>query len=163
MQVPKDREEYNLRIVPQVPRIVQTCYDFRVAFVRWDPLRDLLALQERMERLSGSEAAGWTPSVDVYETADAFVVTAELPGLARADIDIRFHDGHLTLQGTRRKADVPCERFHRVERGHGTFFRRFALPTTVDPEAISADLKDGVLTVIVPKAADDSPRRIVVN
>ena len=143
--------------------VLQSCYDFPVAFTRWDPIRDLLALQERMERLSGAETAGWTPPVDLYETSDAYVVTAELPGLARADIDIRFHDGQLTLQGTRRKPDVPCERYHRVERGHGTFFRRFALPGTVDAEGISADFKDGVLTVMVPKAENGGLRRIVVN
>jgi HSP20 family protein len=134
-----------------------------VAFTRWDPLRDLLALQERMERLSGHEGAGWTPPVDLYETADAYVVTAELPGLQRHDIEIRFHDGQLILQGTRPKADVPCERFHRVERGHGTFFRRFALPTHVDVCRIAADLRDGVLTVTVPKASGAGPRRIDVG
>ena len=134
-----------------------------MAFTRWDPLRDLLALQERMERLSGHETAGWTPPVDLYETADAYVVMAELPGLQRSDIEIRFHDGQLTLQGTRPKADVPCERYHRVERGHGGFFRRFALPTSIDPDGIVADLKDGVLTVTVPKSAAAVPRRIDVN
>jgi len=134
-----------------------------VAFTRWDPLRDLLALQERMERLSGADSAGWTPPVDLYETADHFVVTAELPGLTRSDIDIRFHDGQLTLQGTRRKADVPCERYHRVERGHGAFFRRFALPATVNAEGITADFRDGVLTVTIPKASGGGPRRIEVN
>jgi HSP20 family protein len=136
---------------------------FHVAFTRWDPLRDLIALQERIERLSGHEATGWTPPVDLYETADAFVVTAELPGLRRADIDIRYHDGQLSLQGTRRTPDVPCERYHRVERGHGGFYRRFALPTQVQPDAITADLRDGVLTVTVPKAVGDGPRRIDVN
>ena len=79
----------------------------------------------------GVEAAGWTPPVDLYETSDAFIVSAELPGLSREDIDIRFHDGQLTLQGTRRKPDVPCERYHRVERGHGSFHRRFSLPSSV--------------------------------
>ena len=136
---------------------------FFVAFTRWDPLRDLLALQERMERLSGHETAGWTPPVDIFETADAYVVTAELPGLQRHDIDIRYHDGQLTLQGTRRTPDVPCERYHRVERGHGGFIRRFALPTTIDATKIAADLEDGVLTVTVPKAAGAGPRRIDVN
>jgi HSP20 family protein len=134
-----------------------------MAFTRWDPLRDLLALQERMEQLSGQEAAGWTPPVDLFETADAYVVTAELPGLTRDDIEIRVHDGQLTLQGTRRKADVPCERFHRVERGHGTFFRRFAMPTAIDADRIAADLRDGVLTVTVPKSAGGGPRRIDVD
>lgn len=134
-----------------------------MAFTRWDPLRDLLALQERMERLSGQESSGWTPPVDIYETADAFVVTAELPGLQRGDVEIRYHDGQLTLQGTRRTPDVPCERYHRVERGHGGFFRRFALPTAVEVEGIAADLKDGVLTVTVPKSAAAGSRRIDVN
>ncbi len=63
---------------------------FFVAFTRWDPLRDLLALQERMERLSGREAGGWTPPVDIFETADSFIVTAELPGLQRDDIEIQY-------------------------------------------------------------------------
>jgi HSP20 family protein len=136
-----------------------------MAFTRWDPLRDLLALQERMERLSGAEAAGWTPPVDLYETAESFIVSAELPGLAREDIEIRFHDGQLTLQGTRRKPDVPCERYHRVERGHGAFHRRFSLPSgSVRAEDITADFRDGVLTVTVPKAAASSvPRRIDVS
>lgn len=134
-----------------------------MAFTRWDPLRDLLALHERLERLSGPEAAGWTPPVDLYETADAFVVTAELPGLARDDIDIRVQDGQITLQGTRRTPDVPCERYHRVERGHGGFFRRFALSPAIEVGRITADLKDGVLTVTIPKAAADTPRRIDVN
>jgi HSP20 family protein len=136
---------------------------FFVAFTRWDPLRDLLALQEQLERLSGQEAAGWTPPVDIFETADAYLVTAELPGLRRSDIDVRYHDGHLTLQGTRRTPDVPCERYHRVERGHGGFYRRFSLPTAVDAGNIVADLKDGVLTVTVPKAAGAGPRRIDVT
>lgn len=139
---------------------------FLVAVTRWDPLRDLLALQERMERLSGHDAGGWTPPVDIFETAEAFVVTAELPGLQRSDIDIRYQGGQLTLQGTRRTPDEPCEpceRYHRVERGHGGFFRRFALPTSIDTQAIVADLKDGVLTVTVPKASDASARRIDVS
>jgi HSP20 family protein len=135
-----------------------------VAFTRWDPFRDLLALHERMERLAGPEASGWTPPVDLYETADAFVVSAELPGLTREDIEIRFLDGQLTLQGTRRTPpDVPCERYHRVERGHGAFSRRFALSAPVDPHGISADLRDGILTIRVPKATADAPRRIDVN
>ena len=134
-----------------------------MAFTRWDPLRDLLALHERMERLSGPEVTGWTPPVDLYETADAFVITAELPGLAREDIDIRAQDGQITLQGTRRTPEVPCERYHRVERGHGAFFRRFQLSPSIDVSRITADLRDGVLIVTVPKTATDAPRRIDVN
>ena len=92
-----------------------------------------------------------------------FIVTAELPGLSREDIDIRFHDGQLTLQGTRRKPDVPCERYHRVERGHGAFIAASRCPAPVDADGITAELRDGVLTVTVPKTAGSAPRRIDVS
>ena len=132
-----------------------------MAFARWDPLRDLLAIQHRLERVS-SGPQGWAPAVDLCETSDAFIVTAELPGVARDQVRIELQDGRLTLQG-RRDARVPCEQYHQVERGHGEFARSFALPPTVDPEGISADLRDGVLTIIVPKVADRGPRRVDVT
>ena len=134
-----------------------------MAFSRWDPLRDLLALQERIDRLTEAGDAAWTPSVDLYETVDRYVLTAELPGVARSDIDIRFHDGFLLIQGHRPSPHVPCEQYHRVERGHGPFTRRFALPVAIDVERISADLKDGILTITIPKAATAVPRRIDVS
>jgi HSP20 family protein len=132
-----------------------------VAFARWDPLRDLLAIQHRLERVS-SGPQGWTPAVDLCETADAFIVTAELPGLAREQVRIEVHDGRLTIQG-RRDARVPCEQYHQVERGHGEFSRSFTLPPTVDPEGIAADLRNGVLTITVPKTPDRGPRRVDVT
>jgi HSP20 family protein len=134
-----------------------------VAFARWDPLRDLLALQERLEHLSDAGTTGWTPPVDLYETADRFVLTAELPGLSRDDIEIEIHDGTLVLQGRRREPPVPCEQYHRVERGHGTFARRFALPSAIDADRIAADFRDGVLTIVVPKSPAAVPRRIEVS
>jgi HSP20 family protein len=133
-----------------------------VAFARWDPLRDLLAIQHRLDRLSSSEAQGWAPAVDLCETADALIVTAELPGLSRDQVRIEVQDGRITLQG-RRDARVPCEQYHQVERGHGEFSRTFALPATVEVEHISADLRDGVLTIVIPKAADRGPRRVDVS
>jgi HSP20 family protein len=133
-----------------------------VAFARWDPLRDLLAIQHRLERLSSTAPQGWAPAVDLCETADAFIVTAELPGIARDQVRIEIHDGRITLQG-RRDARVPCEQYHQVERGHGEFSRTFALPPSVDTEQISADLRDGVLTVIVPKTPERGPRRVDVS
>jgi HSP20 family protein len=133
-----------------------------VAFARWDPLRDLLTIQHRLERLSSPGPQGWMPAVDVCETSDAFVLTAELPGLSRDQIHIELHDGRLTLQG-RRDARVRCEQYHQVERGHGEFSRTFALPPTVDREAISADLRDGVLTITVPKSPEHAPRRVSVS
>jgi len=133
-----------------------------VAFARWDPLRDLLAIQHRLERLSSSGQQGWAPAVDLCETADAFIVTAELPGLSRDSVRIDVQDGRITLQG-RRDARVPCEQYHQVERGHGEFSRSFALPRAVETEAIAADLRDGVLTIVIPKTADQAPRRVDVG
>jgi HSP20 family protein len=132
-----------------------------VAFAHWDPLRDLLAIQHRLERMSSGHQ-GWAPAVDLCETADAFIVTAELPGLSRDQVRIEIHDGRLTIHG-RRDARVPCEQYHQVERGHGEFARSFALPPTVDPEHIAADLRDGVLTITVTKGPDRGPRRVDVT
>ena len=102
-----------------------------VAFARWDPFRDLIAIQHRMDRLSPAGVQGWAPAVDLSETSDAFIIKAELPGLLREQIRIHVHDGRLTLQG-RRDTRVPCEHYHQVERGHGEFCRTFALPPAVD-------------------------------
>jgi HSP20 family protein len=132
-----------------------------VAFARWDPLRDLLSIQHRLERMS-SGPQGWIPAVDLCETADAFIVTAELPGLTRDQVRIEVHDGRLLLHG-RRDARVPCEQYHQVERGHGEFSRAFALPPSVDPQQISADLHQGVLTIVIPKTPDRGPRRVDVS
>ncbi len=133
-----------------------------VAFARWDPLRDLLTMQHRIERLTAPSAQGWVPAVDVCETADAFLITAELPGLSRDQIRIELHDGRLTLHG-RRDARVACEQYHQVERGHGEFARAFTLPPTADAGAVTADLKDGVLTITVGKSPDAGPRRVTVS
>lgn len=99
--------------------------------------------------------------MDLCETADAFIVTAELPGLGREQINIQVSEGRLTLQG-RRDARVPCEQYHQVERGHGEFSRTFALPPTVDTERITADLRDGVLTITIPKSPEKGVRRVDV-
>ena len=122
-----------------------------VAFSKWDPLHDLIALHERLNRLGSADAPGWSPAVDVYETAERFVVSAELPGLSREDITIEVHQQTLTLRGVRHHSERPDARFHRVERGHGPFARAFALPAAVQPDAIAAEFRDGVLTVVVPK------------
>ena len=133
-----------------------------VAFARWDPIRDLLTIQQRLDRLAPGPA-GWTPPVDVYETPDRYVVTAELPGLSRDDIDIKLQDGRVTVAGARRERPRSCEQYHRVERGHGSFSRTFQLPHPIDAAAVTADLRDGVLTITCPKAADTSSRRIHVG
>jgi len=133
-----------------------------VAFARWDPIRDLLAIQQRLHPFA-SGPAGWVPPVDLHETEDRYVITAEVPGLRRDDVEISVHDSRLTLTGVRRDEGRACEQYHRVERGRGAFSRTFELPVPVRVDAITADLKDGVLQVIVPKAPDGPPRRIRVS
>ena len=137
-----------------------------VAFTRWDSLRDLLALHEQLGQLVGTDAPGWTPPVDLYETATEFVLTAELPGLARQDIEIQADEFRVLIRGARPAApngDLPCEQYHRVERGHGRFSRAFMLPEAIDIERVSADLKDGLLTVTMPKALDRGVRHVDVS
>jgi HSP20 family protein len=133
-----------------------------MAFARWDPIRDLLAIQQRLDRFAPAPA-GWIPPIDVHETADDYIITAELPGLGRDDIHIQVRDGRVHISGERRERDVPCEQYHRVERGHGSFSRTFELPLPVDGDRVTADLHDGVLTVICPKATEGSARRIRVS
>ena len=132
-----------------------------VAFARWDPFRDFLTIQHRLERLS-TGPQGWTPAMDLCETAQAYVLTAELPGVPREQVRIDIRDGKLTLQG-RREARVSCEHYHQVERGHGEFSRSVMLPLAVDTANVVADLRDGVLTITVPKLPDAGPRRVEVS
>ena len=133
-----------------------------MAFARWDPIRDLLAIQQRLDRYAPGPA-GWTPAVDILETSDQYLVTAEVPGIKRDDLDIRVHDGRLTISGVRRERTESCEQYHRIERGHGSFSRTFHLPVPVDGDHVTADLRDGVLTVTCPKVTDGAARRIEVS
>ena len=133
-----------------------------MVFTRWDPIRDLLAIQQRLDRFAPGPA-GWIPPVDLHETPAAYVVTAELPGLKREDLEIHLVDGSLTLSGVRPEREVACEQYHRVERGHGSFSRTFHLPVPVDADGILADLRDGILTVTCPKANNVSARRIRIS
>ncbi len=132
-----------------------------MAFARWDPIRDLLTIQQRLDRFAPGPA-GWSPPVDLLETVDAYLVMAELPGVSREDLTISMHDdGRLTIAGVRRERSG--EEYHRVERGHGSFSRTFHLPIPVDADRITADLHDGVLTVSCPKAPDGGGRRILIT
>ena len=135
-----------------------------MAFARWDPLHDLLAIQQRLDRYAPSQA-GWRPPVDLRETDDGYVLSAELPGVRQEDVHVSFNSGVLTISGVRRERERerPCEEFHRVERGHGTFSRSFQLPLPVNAGAITADLRDGVLTVACPKLQDGAAHRIHIT
>ena len=127
----------------------------------WDPIRDLLTMQERLESLFGRAMPGWVPPVDLAEHDDRFVLTAELPGLTRSDVTIAYDDGLLTMRG-QRPAPEAADRYHQLERGQGQFSRSFRFSKPVDSAAITAEFADGVLTVTVPKATGAETRRIEV-
>jgi HSP20 family protein len=144
-----------------------------MTLVRWDPFRDVVTLQERVNRVfgdlygrSGSEdlAGRWTPAVDIYESAEALVLKAELPDMKREDIQITVENGLLTLSGERKiDSEVRQEQFHRVERSYGAFSRSFTLPSTVDGAKASADYKNGVLTIRLPRREDAKPKQIDIQ
>ncbi len=132
---------------------------------RFDPLRDLLSLQERMNRLfedslaSGRLAPGFAPSAftplaDVYETAEGFVVQLDLPGVDPAEVGVSVDGDRLVVRGERRPAEkTRPESFHRMERSCGSFSRSFILPAPVDAERVTAHYRDGLLRVDIPKQA----------
>ena len=126
---------------------------------------DVRAWHERLEQLSTHHADAWAPAIDVYETATAYVVTAEVPGVSRDDIVLAFEDSRLTLRGQRadRRDATTGVHFHQIERSHGSFVRSFEFGARIDVERVAADLKDGVLTITLPKAPPDGPRRIDVR
>ena len=133
-----------------------------MARMHWDTLRELLHAQERLDRLAGHPGP-WRPPVDLFETADHYVIVAELPGMTTADIEITAQDDVLLLRGERRAPAVCPETFHQIERGHGAFGRQFTFPHPIDSSGIGASFTDGVLTITVPKVPSRGPRRIEVT
>jgi HSP20 family protein len=140
------------------------------AVVRFDPFRDITSLRDEMNRLFSrtvgdgvSSGSAWTPAVDIFDTEEAIVLKAELPGLAAEDIDIEIDDNVLTLRGERRFQETVDEgRFYRLERAYGHFQRSVTLPQGVKADEISADFENGVLSVRVPKADEVKPRKIAI-
>lgn len=146
-----------------------------MAIVRWDPFRDLISIQDRMNRLfeqtlartreeEGSAASTWMPAVDIYETPDQVVMKAELPGLTREDIEINVRDNTLSLRGQRKfEKDVKEENYLRIERAYGSFQRSFTLPVTIQQDKIKAVFRDGVLELTLPKAEEARPQQIKID
>src|SRR5262245_29630043 len=124
----------------------------------WDPMRDLVTMQERLESLFGRAAPGWVPPVDLCECVDAYVLTVEVPGLRREDINIDAASDVVTVRGNRPPQSCCPERYEQLERGQGQFSRSFRFALAVLPDDVSADLADGVLTVRIPKAPVGSSR-----
>ena len=146
-----------------------------MAVRRWDPFRDLLTIQNEMNRLFGrtfgpgeageAETQGtWVPPLDVYETEERYVITTELAGMTTGDIDIVVEDNVLTLRGDRKFYEgVPEDSFHRIERATGPFQRRIALPQGADTGTIEASMSDGLLTIEVGKVVQAQPKRVEVK
>jgi HSP20 family protein len=145
-----------------------------MALARWEPFRELAALQNEMGRWMGQLSGGltpgngqsstWLPSVDVWETEDELVLSFDLPGIAEEDIAVELEDNVLTVSGERqRTSEHSSERFYRFERRYGTFSRSVTLPPGVKEEAINADYRDGVLEIRVPKPEEQKPKRIKVG
>ena len=146
-----------------------------MAIARLDPFRELAVMQDRLNRIFG-DAYGrrldddvmtrgdWIPPVDIFENEKhELVIRAEMPGLKRDDIELRVENNTLTLRGERkRENEVKEEQYHRIERAYGAFSRSFSLPATVDAGNVSAEYKDGVLTVTLPTREEAKPRQIPV-
>lgn len=143
------------------------------SITRWDPFRNISALQEQVNRLfegnfahngDHSTLTAWAPSVDVYETENELVIKADLPEVVEKDLDVRVENNMLTIRGERKfEQKVKEENYLRMERSYGTFSRSFSLPNTVDTQAIKAEYTDGVLSVTLPKRVESKPKQVKIN
>jgi len=146
-----------------------------MAIVRWEPFGKLLSSEDRFNRLftqvfprffdeGDASMTTWMPAVDIYETEHALTLKAELPGVDPKDIEARVECGTLYLKGERKfEKESKKENYHRIERTYGSFMRSFALPTSVDADKVSAEYKDGVLTLTLPKKEEAKAKTITVQ
>ena len=149
-----------------------------MAVVRWDPLRELEQMADRLNRvmsrpeggtLSGNgkevmTVADWVPSVDISETEGEYAIQAELPGVKKDAVKVTVENGVLTIQGERRQEQATSGRkHHRIERSYGLFVRSFTLPDTVDEGNVRAEYADGMLHLHLPKSEKAKPKQIDVK
>jgi HSP20 family protein len=144
-----------------------------MAINRWDPFREVVALQNRVNNLfremndegdSPLTTASFVPAVDVYEDAKKVVLKLEVPGIDEKDLDIRVENNTLTVKGERKfEKEEKEENFHRIERRYGTFYRAFTLPSTVDTEHVQANYENGILKLELSKKPEAQPKQIKVN
>ena len=149
-----------------------------MSIVRWDPFRELEEMSDRLNRVfargtvatttpsnkEGFFSFDWTPSVDITETAEAFEIKAELPDVKKEDVKVTVEDGELRISGERKQEkEEKGKKFHRVERSYGSFMRSFTLPENVDDARLTADYKDGLLNVRLPKTERAKPKAIAVK
>jgi HSP20 family protein len=143
-----------------------------MAITRFDPFRDVVTLQSRLNSLfrdfnegeGALTAASFVPAVDIYEDPQKVVLKLEVPGIEEKDLDVRVENHTLTVKGERKfEKEEKEENFHRIERRYGSFYRAFTLPSTVDTENIGASYNAGVLKLELKKKAEAQPKQIKVN
>lgn len=146
-----------------------------MAIVRWDPFDAFIGAQEDLNRCfrrswlrptgeTLAEGGEWAPAIDIYETGDAFVLEAELPGMDPDDIEVSVEDGVLSIRGERRQErEVKEENYHRVERAYGAFQRSVRLPLDIDADGVKAAYDNGVLKATVPKKEPKKPKSIPIE
>jgi HSP20 family protein len=143
-----------------------------MTITRWDPLRGVVGSQNRVNFLlrvlnDGQEAdaaTSFVPAVDIYEDAQKVVLKLEVPGIDQKDLDIRVENHTLTVKGERKfEKEEKEQNFHRIERRHGSFFRAFTLPSTVDTDSVQASYNAGVLKLELAKKPEAQPKQIKIN
>ena len=147
-----------------------------MSIVRWDPFRDVAALQDRINRIFSESFGGsreldddsglydWRPPVDIYEAADDFILKVELAGIEKEDVNVEVKDNVLTLKGERLlDPEIKDEQYYRKERAFGKFQRSFTLQESIKPEHVKASFKNGILTITVPKPTTEKTKQVTVN
>jgi HSP20 family protein len=143
-----------------------------MAINRWDPFREVVTLQNRLNSLfrdfndgeSPLTTASFVPAVDIYEDPQKVVLKLEVPGIEEKDLDVRVENNTLTVKGERKfEKEEKEENFHRIERRYGSFYRAFTLPSTVDTENVAASYNAGILKLELKKKAEAQPKQIKVN
>jgi HSP20 family protein len=146
-----------------------------MAITRWRPFRDLMSVQDEMNRLFDDffgrpvmrrdwiEAA-WCPCVDVSETKDSVIINTEIPGMSKDDVKVSIQDNVLTLSGEKKQEKEEKDaNYHRMERSYGSFSRSFTLPTSVKADKVKAAYKDGILRITLPKSEEVKPKQIPIT
>ncbi len=144
--------------------------------MKWDPFNELEEMSNRLNRIFGRSApptttsnemlkvADWTPSADIQETDNAYLIKAEIPGVNKEDVKVTVEDGVLTIRGERKaEKEETGKKFHRIERSYGSFLRSFRMPEGVDDAAAKAEFKDGMLNVTLPKSEKAKSKAVSIN
>jgi HSP20 family protein len=130
-----------------------------------DPFGSLRLFEDAVTRMMSEPRTSrpWSPAVDIVETEDELIVKADLPDVRLEDIDVRVENGTLSLKGERKfEKELADKGYHRIERSYGSFMRSFSVPSSVDTEKVSADYKNGLLTVTLPKKEAAKPKQVKV-